>query len=122
MIKTILLVVCLLGMVPVTTHGAFIPKCGSYQTELEKYDWDVRIADSIMYHESGCKPWQVNARDSHRTCKGSFSLMQVACLHYKKGQSRTDGVINIKIAYRVYQEAGNSFRPWTTCKKVKGCK
>jgi hypothetical protein len=92
--------------------------CAKYIDEIEKYDWDVGTVVKIMYAESKCSTKAKNLKDSHRSCKGSYSLMQIGCLHYK-GENKEDPNENIRIAFRVYQEAGNSFKPWSTYKLVK---
>ena len=123
--EIIYIVLVALFIIPVYTDAKVpVPKnrCDIYATEIQKYQWDSRITIAIMKLESGCNPKAINHKDGHGRCTGSYSLMQVACIHYKVGQNKLDPNLNIKIAYRVYKEAGNSFRPWTTCKKVKGCK
>lgn len=75
----------------------------------------------IMKAESSCNPKAINAKDSHKGCNGSYNLMQVACIHYGKGERKDDIALNIKIAYDVYKRAGYSFRPWTTCGAIKNC-
>lgn len=91
--------------------------CQPYIDEIEKYNWETSTVIKIMYLESRCNPKATNLRDSHGRCKGSFGLLQLACVH--KGGNKYDPKENIRIAYRVYQEAGNSFRPWSTYKKIK---
>lgn len=87
----------------------------------EKYDWDVEMAMDIAWAESDCNPKFHNWKDKHKTCLGSWNLMQVGCLHYKKGESRDNIALNIAKAYRIYSDRNDTFRAWTTCKKVAGC-
>jgi len=72
-----------------------------------------------MYKESKCRPTALNATDNHKPCRGSLGLLQIACFH--KGGNKYDPEENIRIGYEVYKQAGYKFRPWTTCKLVKGC-
>ncbi len=96
--------------------------CAKFLDEIEKYPWDSAMVAKIAFKESKCDPKRHNYGDSHKNCKGSWNLMQVGCLHYSKGESRDDVPLNIEKAYEVYKDAGDSFRPWTTCKLVKGCR
>jgi hypothetical protein len=85
------------------------------------YAWPKDIAYQICLKESGGNPNAANWKDNHMSwagCMGSFGLMQVNCSH---GQLY-DGVQNMKVAYSMYVGWGNSFRAWTTCAKVAGCK
>lgn len=100
--------------------------CNKYIDEIEKYPWDVVTVLKIINLESKCNPKNHNWKDGHKTCKGSWNLLQVGCIHYKAGESRDDIALNIKKGYQVYKEAGNTFCPWTTyvkylpnkCKKL----
>ena len=99
-----------------------VPKeCIPYVEYVEKYNWDTTTVIQLMYKESKCNPTAVNTKDNHRVCMGSYNLLQVACIHYKEGQDKKDIKTNIRLAYEVYQKAGNKFKPWTTCKLVRGC-
>lgn len=84
------------------------------------YAWPQDIAYQICLKESSGNPNAANWSDNHMSwagCMGSFGLMQVNCSH---GQLY-DGVQNMNVAYKMYTSWGNSFRAWTTCKKVPGC-
>lgn len=96
-------------------------ECSRYVSEIEKYPWNTTIAVQIAVHESTCNPKAINWNDHHKGCDGSFGLMQVACLHYSKGQTRNDPETNISVAYQVYLAAHGSFRDWSTCRMIKGC-
>lgn len=97
-------------------------QCSQWVNYVEKYDWDTTMVIKIMVKESGCNPNAINYTDSHKGCSGSYNLMQVGCLHYKKGEVKNDPSLNLKIAYDIYLKAGRKFsRDWTTCKLVKGC-
>lgn len=65
-----------------------------------------------MRAESGCNPQSINGQDNHKTCVGSYGLMQVACLHYEDGQDKLDPATNINVAYGVYQRS-NGYNPWS---------
>ena len=82
--------------------------------EIEKYDWDVSIAYSIMMAESGGNPDAINWSDSHKTCPGSFGLMQIACHHFDEGEDRLDPVLNIQKAYELYLTE-RSWGHWAVC-------
>lgn len=86
--------------------------CEQYRELVSQYDWAVNLVLAIMRAESGCNPNAVNGQDSHNGCAGSYSLMQVACLHYTSEQDKLDPAINIQVAYSVYKRAGE-FNPWS---------
>lgn len=96
--------------------------CAKYIDEIEEYPWDTAMAIRIAFKESRCDPKRHNYSDGHKNCKGSWNIMQVGCLHYSSGESRDDVSLNIRKAYEVYEKAGGSFRPWTTCRKIRDCK
>jgi hypothetical protein len=85
------------------------------------YDWPQSIAYQICKYESGGNPNAANLQDNHMSwagCMGSFGLMQINCSHGRL----YDGNKNMEVAYSMYKSWGNSFRAWTTCAKVTGCK
>lgn len=81
---------------------------------------DVFVA--IARAESGLKEDAYNP-ESHRGCNGSYSLFQVACIHYEQrgiyGEERFNPETNIQIAVELYQKHG--YQPWTVCKKLVDC-
>lgn len=85
------------------------------------YDWPSDIAAQICQYESSGNPNAANPTDNHYSwagCYGSYGLMQINCSH---GQVY-DGKKNMDIAYSMYKGWGNSFKAWTTCAKVPGCR
>ena len=96
--------------------------CNKYVEKLEAYDWDTSMAIRIAMKESRCNEKGHNPKDGHKGCIGSWSLMNVGCVHYKKGESHDDLDLNIEKSYKIYIDSGRSFGAWTTCKLVKGCK
>jgi soluble lytic murein transglycosylase-like protein len=88
------------------THG-----CEQYRSLVSKYDWDVNTMLAIMRAESGCNPQSANMADGHSGCTGSYSLLQIACIHYQDGQDKFDPETNIAVAYGVWQRGG--YNPWT---------
>jgi hypothetical protein len=81
---------------------------------------DVFVA--IAKAESGLRADAYNP-ESHRSCNGSYSLFQVACLHYEQrgiyGEERFNPEVNIGIAVELYEKHGT--QPWTVCKKLVDC-
>ena len=77
------------------------------------YDWDYDTALAVAKAESNLNPNAYNP-EAHRGCSGSYSVMQVACIHYEKrgiyGEERFDPKVNIQIAYEIYSEQG--WKPW----------
>jgi len=107
---------------PIIKNKVLAYSCTAYVETIEKYPWDTSMVLKIASAESKCNPNAVNRTDNHKVCMGSYNILQVGCLHYKEGQDRKDVETNVRIAYQVYKDAGNSFRPWTTCRKISGCK
>jgi soluble lytic murein transglycosylase-like protein len=85
--------------------------CEQYRSLVSKYDWDVNTILAIMRAESSCNPASINYADGHNGCTGSYSLLQVACIHYKEGQDKLDPETNIAVAYGVWQRGG--YTPWS---------
>ena len=71
---------------------------------------------AIAKAESNLNPRAYNP-EAHRGCNGSYSIMQVACIHYEKrdihGEDRFDVEINLQVAREVYEESG--VRAWGVC-------
>jgi soluble lytic murein transglycosylase-like protein len=85
--------------------------CEQYRSLVEQYsDWDSNIMLAIMRGESNCNPNSVNWADGHNGCQGSFSLLQVACLHYSDGQDKFDPSTNIQVAHNIWLRSG--YMPW----------
>jgi hypothetical protein len=81
---------------------------------VEQYDWPIATAKRICFAESGGNVAAINWNDNHGSCKGSYSLMQVGCIHYySRGLTpNTDPNLNMKIAYEIWKQQG--FHPWST--------
>ncbi len=81
---------------------------------IEMYDWDARLMYAIMMAESGGNTNAVNKEDNHRSCKGSYGLFQIGCLHFGKyGINYANWnypSTNIKAAYEIYKVQG--LRAW----------
>jgi soluble lytic murein transglycosylase-like protein len=88
-------------------------RCNQYLPIIEKYSWNAQTALKVMKAESSCNPKAINLRDSHKGCRGSYNLFQVACIHYKSDQSKDDIELNVQLAYKVYTERG--WKPWAVC-------
>lgn len=69
-----------------------------------------------MEAESSCNPQAHNKTDNHRSCIGSYGLMQVGCLHTETPDKLMTPEYNIEIAYKVYKSSG--WNAWSTYKKV----
>lgn len=66
--------------------------------------------------ESGLYARASNWSDSHRTCKGSFGIFQIGCVHETDLSVLYDVEKNIKLARAIYDESkartGNGWLPW----------
>ncbi len=75
---------------------------------------------SIAEAESNLNPKAYNP-EAHQGCYGSYSIMQVACIHYEArgiyGEDRFDVEINLQVAREVYEESG--LRAWGVCHNGK---
>lgn len=83
-----------------------------YASELSKYNWNVATMQRIMRAESGCNPANHNYGDNHRSCLGSFGLLQIGCVHGYTVAYLSIPANNIAAAYKVYTSQGYS--AWTT--------
>lgn len=78
----------------------------------------LRMAVAVALAESGGNPNAYNPEDAAGTARGSGSrgLWQIyGTAHpWANNDMAFNPVFNAQAAYRVYKEAGNSFRPWST--------
>ena len=82
--------------------------CAQYQDLINKYPWNKKVAMAVMKAESGCNEDAVNRKDKHATCKGSYGLFQIGCVHASKEGFKDvmEPEVNIKLAYEVYKSQG----------------
>jgi len=71
---------------------------------VNQYDWDTKLAFAICQAESRGNVNAVNWADGHSGCKGSFGLMQLACVHGV--DQNTTPEQNMAIAYALYKRSG----------------
>jgi len=96
--------------------GSLAYKGTNYDYLLEKYDWDINIMSHILNCESGGNPEIPNYKDKHKTCIGSYGLMQLSCEHltdYNIWDSWQDPAVNIDIAYKIWVRQG--YGAWLNC-------
>lgn len=86
--------------------------CESYRALVSQYDWNVNTMLRIMRAESGCNPSNHNYADAHRTCTGSYGLMQIGCVHGYSIAHLESPSNNIAAAYQIYKSQG--YTAWTT--------
>ena len=60
--------------------------------------------------ESRLNPDAVNAKDSHKGCKGSYGIFQIGCIHEDDPRVLFDVEYNIKRAREIYE--ANGWAPW----------
>ena len=94
---------------PQTTYAV---GCGNYQGLLAQYDWNVSTMARIMKAESGCDPGNHNWGDNHGSCKGSFGLLQVGCVHGYSADHLSSPANNVAAAYKIWRSSG--YGAWTT--------
>ncbi len=92
-------------------------KTDYYYELISQYDdWNSTIMYRIMECESKGNQDAVNTRDRHRTCNGSYGLMQLSCEHltdYGIWDSWNDPAENIRVAYDVWRRQGEG--AWFNC-------
>ena len=87
------------------------------QSEIERliykyFSDDYEVALAVAKAESNLVPTAANWADSHATCKGSFGVFQVGCVHGSTVENLFDPEYNIRKAREIYVAAGHSWRPW----------
>lgn len=101
--------------------------CEAVAREILKYSgWDHQTMLAIAQAENtSCDPKRHNEtasethkrRDGSVICVGSYGVLQVGCLHYKKNENRNDLATNVKVAHRVWKSSG--YTAWTQYKNGK---
>lgn len=86
--------------------------CEAYRGMVAAYDWDVSTMMRIMKAESGCNPTNHNYGDNHRSCLGSYGLLQVGCVHGYSASYLSNPENNIRVAYNIWKSSG--YNAWTT--------
>lgn len=76
---------------------------------VNNYTWDVKVAYAVCMAESGGNPRASNLNDQHNGCRGSFGLMQIACIHTGR-QPEYDPERNMQKAWEIYQRS--DWTPW----------
>ena len=71
--------------------------------------WSGDIAFAVCMGESNGRPRVINSRDRHGSCRGSYGLFQIACIHADP-DDMLDPQQNISQAYELYQSQG--WQPW----------
>lgn len=104
-------------------------RCNEFREIVNQYIWDTEMVLNIALKESGCDKTNHNFKDNHRSwstgetiCFGSWNILNVGCIHYKSGEDIDSVELNVKKAYKIYKDSGDSFRQWSTCKLITGCK
>ena len=69
------------------------------------------IAIAVAKAESELYPRASNWGDNHRTCKGSFGIFQIGCIHGSEIEDLYNPEYNIKKARQIYDDDG-SWQPW----------
>jgi len=86
--------------------------CESFRGIVAQYDWDVNTMMRIMKAESSCIPTKHNFGDNHRTCLGSYGLMQIGCVHGYTVAYLESPENNIAAAYKIFKSQG--YTAWST--------
>jgi len=87
-----------------------IPKSYIEHLIVKTFPEDPRTALAIAWAESELNAKIPNWNDSHRGCKGSFGVFQIACLHTDDYTKLYNVEYNIKMARKIYDAEG--WQPW----------
>lgn len=96
--------------------------CEAYRPLIEQYDWDAKIMEQIMFHESACNPNAVN--DNPKTKDLSISLFQIN-LYGENARHRPSKEWlmvpenNVAYAYELFKSQG--YKAWGVCRKSVKC-
>jgi len=80
------------------------------QLIIETFPEDPAVALAVAKAESGLNSRAINAGDNHGSCKGSYGIFQIGCVHGVSSETLYDPVYNIKKARKLYDERG--WQPW----------
>ena len=92
--------------------------CEKIIAEIEKYDWDVKVATAVMKAESKCN---VNANgdedlvyeENGRVYGYSVGAFQVRILPEREDCDTFDLETNVRCAYNIYVDKGRDFADWS---------
>ena len=95
-----------------------INNCDKIISEIEKYDWDSKVATAIMKAESKCN---VNAKgdedlafeENGRIYGYSVGAFQVRILPGREDCDSYDLETNVECAYNIYTAKGRAFTDWS---------
>ena len=92
--------------------------CDRVVAEIEKYDWDTKVATAVMKAESKC---DVNVKgdtdlvfeENGREYGYSVGAFQVRILPGREGCDTYDLETNVRCSYEIYVKAGREFTDWS---------
>lgn len=92
--------------------------CGKVVREIEKYDWDVKLATAVMKAESKC---DINVKgdtdlvfeENGREYGYSVGVFQVRILPGREECDTYNLETNVRCAYDIYTKAGREFTDWS---------
>jgi len=93
-------------------------KCAPIVTEIEKYDWDVKVATAVMKAESKCETEAKGDTDlvyeeNGREYGYSVGAFQVRILTGREECDSFDVETNVRCAYGIYTNKGRNFTDWS---------
>lgn len=92
--------------------------CDRAIAEIEKYDWDTKMATAIMKAESKCDAnikgdEDLTYEEDGRIYGYSVGVFQVRILPGREDCDTFDLETNVSCAYNIYVEAGREFTDWS---------
>lgn len=93
-------------------------KCAAAIAEIEKYDWDTKVATAVMKAESKCEPKARGDTDlvyeeNGREYGYSVGVFQIRILPGREDCDTYDLETNVRCAYDIYTAAGGKFTDWS---------
>ncbi len=92
--------------------------CARVEREIEKYDWDTKLATAVMKAESKC---DLNVKgdtdlvfeENEREYGYSVGVFQIRILPGREACDTFDLETNVRCAYDIYIKAGREFTDWS---------
>ena len=92
--------------------------CSEIISEIEKYDWDTKVAAAVMKAESKCDKnakgdEDLTYEENGRTYGYSVGAFQVRILPGREDCDTFDLETNVRCSYDIYLAAGRKFTDWS---------
>lgn len=104
--------------IKIGNNKVFLSDCEKVVEEIEKYDWDTKVATAVMKAESKCNANVKGDEDlvyeeNGREYGYSVGAFQVRILPGRESCDTFDLETNVNCAYDIYLDAGRKFTDWS---------